>query len=69
VTASAWSGQQAARAGPMGSRKGAQTVAWPWEVEGVQLDGGGADGAVGGGVDARRGKTRGTYRKASPVTL
>jgi hypothetical protein len=39
--------QQAAREGPMGSREGAWVVARPWEAEGVQLDGGGADGAVG----------------------
>jgi hypothetical protein len=29
---------------------------------GPQLDGGGADGAVGGGVGARRGKTCSFYR-------
>jgi hypothetical protein len=62
--------QQATHACPMGSRGGAQTVARPWEEDRVQLDGGGADGAVGGGVGARRGKMRGFYRgKASPVTL
>jgi hypothetical protein len=33
----------------MGSREGAWAVARPWETEGAQLDGGGADGTVGGG--------------------
>jgi hypothetical protein len=47
----------------MGSREGAWTVARPWEVEGAQLDGGGVDGAVGGCVGARRGKTHGIYRE------
>jgi hypothetical protein len=47
------------RTGPMGSREGAQAVARPWEEGGAQLDEG---GAVGSGVGARRGKTRGFYR-------
>jgi hypothetical protein len=55
--------QQAARTGPMGSREGARTVARPWEEEGAQLDGGDADGAVGGGVGVRRGKTCDFYRE------
>jgi hypothetical protein len=70
ATAGARPGQQEARAGPIGSRGGARTVARPWEEGGVQLDGGGTDGAMGGGVGTRRGKTRGFYRgKASPVML
>jgi hypothetical protein len=58
-------GQQVAREGPIGSRKGAWAVVRPWEVGAVKLDGGGADGAVERQCRRDEGRTRGIYRGGS----
>jgi hypothetical protein len=58
ATTRAQPGQQVAREGPIRSRKGAWAVARPWEAEAAQLDGGGADGAVGRQCRRDEGRTR-----------
>jgi hypothetical protein len=56
------SGQQVAREGPIGSRKGACAVARPWKPEGAQLDGSDADGAVGRQCRRVEGRMSDIYR-------